>query len=265
MKPRDVYNAPCLTIDHDLWSLEEFFDGIELWTLDRDKLDAQTRITVKTHFDPYIDGERGASLYSVYLDMHPVMICKNAGRPDREHSGRFITDKERFKELLQFLRSMGPPEDVEVFELDNDIPDLDVIYTFRLTPKSLGPIPDARHRFASWLKDWSCNWSWPYPASFPGWKGLNHPENPNPTLADKQVLRWTRIQEQAERLLAIDPSAVKIAALAKNTHGTDQIIAEMKNELSLLGDEQIYDISDEQVKALVARLKSIRDGTDVSS
>jgi hypothetical protein len=236
MKPQDVYDAPFLRETREVYGLSEFLDGVDC---SNEGLDNQVRVNLRTHFSPYIDGTRHATMQSIWFDDKPVMIVKHGGRPDREHSHRYITDLPAYKEMVGYLKSMEEIEEYwveqEVFEADQDVEDLDRVYTYQIEPTDLGPIPHARYRFKQWLREWSSEHAWPYPASFPGWS-MKEPQKNRPTLVDKQGMRWPRIVQEAASLAKADPASSDIRSYAESygNAGDDAAIETMMQMLDSL-------------------------------
>lgn len=218
MRPSEIYQAPYLRTNRDLYPIRYFLDGIDT---SNDGLEKQDQVELRTHYDPYIDGDRNATLYSVWFQDYPVMVCKTGGRPDYEHYERYITNKDRFRQMLGYLKSLEQAEEQEIEDvcaLDQDIEGLDIVYGRRITLKDLGSIAHVRAQFVKSLEDWSSENAWPYPCSFP---------NSKPTLQDKQAVRWTRIREDAEHLIIDDPASFQaVEMIRQNIKGTDAIISE---------------------------------------
>lgn len=251
MKPRDVYDAPFLRENADIYPIRYFLDGIDG---ENEGLERQDRVIVREHFDPYIDGSRNASLYSVWFNPRrrerrkenpiskgaylPVFICKTGGRPDYEHYGRFITDKDYFIKMLSYLKSMEILEhrDLDdVVGIDDDVEGLDVVYCSRINKNDLGPIPHHREAFAKDLRRWSSLGGWPYPPIIGTEKGF--PKHGNITLEEKQIKRWERIQSDAKRLVDVDPDSGPILEWAQTEQGTDEIIERMSQHIKMLQEK----------------------------
>lgn len=214
MKPNDVYQAAFLSEATDLWSISYFLETTV--DLSDEVFDTQDQVTVRTHFNPYIDGTRHASLYSVWFRKQPVMICKGGGRPDYEHYAKYITNLDQYYEMIKYLKTLAgtkEPETQDLYAPDEEIDDLNIVYTFEVAPTDFGAIPHARTWFRRFLTEWFSAWAWPYDVQ---------------TLHDKQKVRWPRIQQEAQRLLRVDPSTAAIAKLTAETlTGSDDVIRQL--------------------------------------
>lgn len=87
------------------------------------------RIEIRYYKDFDFDGRRFWRLASVWLDGEPVMIIQNAGREGDDHHRRFITDPDRFNEMLGYIAgsccTFDPPERPknDLYELEEDLGD----------------------------------------------------------------------------------------------------------------------------------------------
>ncbi len=128
MKPSQIY-ALSTYKKVDLWSFVDHRDMIELtefvYQIDHDK---NTRIEVREHYYWCEDGRRSIVIDTVWLDHHPVMVLRAAGREGRDYCDRFITDARLFAEIVIYLRSIADVESPEVISADSDIKALDVFY-----------------------------------------------------------------------------------------------------------------------------------------
>ena len=204
MKPLDIYHSPFIKEDTEVYIVGQFLDGLDT---DNEGLEKQTRVKVRTHFNPYIDGTRHASLRSVWFDNHPVMITKSGGRPDSEYSHRYITDLPRYKEMVSYLKSLEELEEwrveEELFSADEEVEGLDKVYTFQVEVSDFGATANARQWFRKFLREWGANHSWPYPSSFPWWKWDDPATHRQPTLEERQQVRNELLAAQPEDFRAV--------------------------------------------------------------
>lgn len=256
MKPRDVYDAPYLRSSKDIYPISYFLDGIDSYN---DGLEKQDRVEIREHFNPYIDGTRNASLYSVWyaptaserprsaaLGLHPekqakflpVFICKTGGRPDYEHYARYITDQKLFLAMLIYLKSMEELEERDhddIVGIDDDLDDLNTVYCSRINKNDLGPIPHHREAFAKDLRRWGSEMGWPYAPFLGKIDGVF--KHGTITLEEKQRQRWKRLQSDAMRLVEVDPECSVVFDLAQAAHGTDEIIEKMMSHIKSLQEK----------------------------
>lgn len=94
-------------------------DGIEMQLYGRlpKKLEEDGRLKVVCLFSKNFDGERGASMHTLWFDGKPVAIVKNSGRGGDEDSHRWITDPVQFTALCTYLwmvleAGSGPDSDI---------------------------------------------------------------------------------------------------------------------------------------------------------
>lgn len=116
----------------DLWELSGCYYShvpeVDLSQIDHAQV---TRVTLKRHGYYREDGQRYWSLASVWLDGHPVMLVQNAGREGDDHAARFITDQERYGQLVGYLVSLQRREAYErgsFIDPDEDQPALTEFY-----------------------------------------------------------------------------------------------------------------------------------------
>ena len=231
MKPNDIYNAPFISETTELCCISEFVDYADVTN---SGVEDQTRITVRKHFNPYIDGTRSATLYSVWYDGLPVMVCMNGGRPDREYSHRFITNEPLYCSMLVYIQSLcilEYREAEDVVDPNQDIAQLDRVYTFSINVNDLGRIPHERYHFLHhWLIPYHYEGGWPYGSII----GVNEKgttvTRQQLSLEEKKRQRWERIQTGAKRLAEHDPEAKPLLELAEG-EPNDEAVTKMRQFL----------------------------------
>jgi hypothetical protein len=106
--------------------LEQHFKEV---TLDWCEWSKNTRLTVKYYIHSCFDGERGLSLYSVWLDNQPFMLCQDAGRGNQDYNTQYITDREVYQQALNYLLTLTPTqEEPVIYPPEKNIADLDQYY-----------------------------------------------------------------------------------------------------------------------------------------
>lgn len=122
----DIYAAPVIREEKGIYLLTGcWFNNLPELPNDFDP--DQDRVKVKVHYDPYIDGERCCTVGSVWFDGVPVMAFRHAGRSGHDEYDRFIGDKVRFSQMVDFLRSLLTVEEAEeVEEIDPSKPLLEL-------------------------------------------------------------------------------------------------------------------------------------------
>ena len=122
MKPRTVYESTFIRRSHELYPVGSFLDGVDV---SNPGLDEQNRVEWRTHYDPYIDGTRNATLYSVWFRHHdrgdwiPVLLCKTGGRPDYEYYARYITNHALYGVMCAYLKNLEIRDEQEA-ELERE-------------------------------------------------------------------------------------------------------------------------------------------------
>lgn len=117
--------APFIDIQYD--------ENIKKELLKQDKIE----IHVYKHYD--FDGRRFWRLSAVKFENDFVMIIQNAGREGDDHSERFITNIDKFKEMIKYIRNLINNIDFyddvikkDFIELDEEIPSLCDFYGNKL-------------------------------------------------------------------------------------------------------------------------------------
>lgn len=123
------------TNDIDVLFEKDHLNGMEFpylrWEVQSKVIEANKRVTIKYLKEHCYDGRRVWELATVWLDGSPVMIIQNAGREGDDHSERYITDKEKFLEMCNYLLSLIHIEDpvqVDAINPDEELSDLTYFY-----------------------------------------------------------------------------------------------------------------------------------------
>lgn len=140
MKPDELYKRTPERIDSGIECLKGFYyDHLPeigwLETFDADFVDHQKRVTI--HYYKYWrhDGRRIWLLAGVFFDDMPVMIIQNAGREGDDYSGRFITNKALYNDMVKYIVSLmdfSKSDDKDLIDPDTDIPSLTTFYGYSL-------------------------------------------------------------------------------------------------------------------------------------
>ena len=64
------------------------------------------KIEVQIYKDFDFDGRRFWRLASIWFEGEPVMIIRNAGREGDDHASRFVTDRERYIQMVSHILSL---------------------------------------------------------------------------------------------------------------------------------------------------------------
>jgi len=204
MKLNEIYQSPSIRETPDIYPVEGLLYEINVDDIDTEN---QSRVILKNHIDPYIDGDRGFAYYSVWFDEKPVMLCRVAGWKSGD-SDRFITDKPHYLTMLTYLLTLQRPEEseIEVHDPDVEIEALSEFYTFRnITLKDVGIIPNRRYWFRRFLYYWDGEHSWPYCGGLVGPSTFY--DIKSDSMENRNEIRWLRIKEELTKLLEIDPEA----------------------------------------------------------
>lgn len=138
MTPNELYKRTPESIDNDI----NIFSGCyynflpEIEELENcwfdDKEICQNRIQINYYKDFDFDGRRFWRLCAIKFDDEFVMIIQNAGREGDDHTGRFITNKYRYYEMVHYVKRLMPAgEDVseeDIVDANKDIKTLDKFY-----------------------------------------------------------------------------------------------------------------------------------------
>lgn len=132
MTPNELYDRIPDKSSYDLNDLSVGSYGRQLYEIDElgcgywfpDIKQTDIEIRIYKFFD--FDGRRFWKLQSVYYKGNPVMIMRNAGREGDDHCSRFITDKERFKQLIcqvkqHILETSDDEEISDIVDGDDDV------------------------------------------------------------------------------------------------------------------------------------------------
>lgn len=122
----DIYAAPVIREEKGIYLLTRNRCN-NLPELPDDFDPEQDRVKIKIHYDPPIDGSRCCTVGSVWFDDSPVMVFRHAGRSGHDEYDRFVSDKARFSQMVDFLRSLLTLEEAnEVEEIDPSKPLLEL-------------------------------------------------------------------------------------------------------------------------------------------
>lgn len=103
-----------------------------------DQESKNTRIEIMIYKDPYIDGRRIWRVCAAFFDGKPVMAFQNGGREGTDHHRCFITNVERYNEMVKYIIALYAPltaEDVSEFSETEEIPVLGNFYDSNLDDK----------------------------------------------------------------------------------------------------------------------------------
>jgi len=133
MKPQDIYNTPPIKTSFDLHPLLDNWHPHLASHLTESELDPakpNTRIEIKIHYDPYIDGNRCCTVGSAWFDNKPVMIFRHGGRSGHDAGDECVTDLPAYLEMLAYLESLRKVDDsaLDIRAPDEDVPELNEFY-----------------------------------------------------------------------------------------------------------------------------------------
>jgi len=125
MKPNEVYNWTPITTTKELSDIDDFLGDVPSYDSDKNE-----KIEIKYYVTQEIDLGRGFYFCSVWFDEKPVMICETAGRGGRDYQNHFITDKKRYREMQDYVRTVLCDDyDSSLFDCDPD-DDIDELGSF---------------------------------------------------------------------------------------------------------------------------------------
>lgn len=143
MTPRELYEITPESTTYDINIAFEYFRGSHFpevcdssYYFSEQELSKNNRITIKIYKDVNLDERRIWRLMSAWLDNHPVMVMQNAGREGDDHIRRFITDIDRYNEMVEFIAismmNLTLTSIPDVVDIDTDIEDLTEFYDMKL-------------------------------------------------------------------------------------------------------------------------------------
>lgn len=129
MTPNELYKRTPERIDQNLYVLYGcYYNHIpEIEEFDNSfGFDFETNDRVEIHFykDFDFDGRRFWRLASVKMDGEFVMIIQNAGREGDDYVDRFITNPTKYKEMVEYIKSLIVTEYEDLSEehvVDGDV------------------------------------------------------------------------------------------------------------------------------------------------
>lgn len=134
MKAIDIYSLKPKKVTKELDELKGFYADL-LPEIDSDDLrsidDKNEKVEIQYYVDYSFDGRRTWTLASVWFDSYPVMIIQRAGREGDDHYKRFITSKDNFTSMVQYIRSLitlVKDDYLDVIDENEDRKDLEMFY-----------------------------------------------------------------------------------------------------------------------------------------
>ena len=138
MKPSEIYAREPEEISYNIHQICGFacnhVPELDCFYFDWDKLSENTRVEVRCYKHIQIDHRRYWNVSGVFFDGEPVMIIQNAGREGTDHASRFITDKDRYFKMIEYLRTFIQEDDEisDVVSADDDVKGLGKFYGYSL-------------------------------------------------------------------------------------------------------------------------------------
>lgn len=134
MKPIELYNRKTFEKTKELGYLKGFYYNHipeiedELWGLNNENVE------IKYYKDHSFDGRRVWVLASVWYENEPVMIIQNAGREGDDHRKRFVTNKELYIKMVQYIMNLLlVDKDIDdICDENDDISGLASFYGYKL-------------------------------------------------------------------------------------------------------------------------------------
>lgn len=102
--PADIYAMEAESITSDVYGmLDDHVNEYSPYDLDCDAIEKDGKLQIKTIKYHNYDGRRDWDLRTVWFDGNPVMIIQNAGREGDDHKARYITSKDYYIKMVQYL------------------------------------------------------------------------------------------------------------------------------------------------------------------
>lgn len=131
MTPNQIYALEPAQVKTCLYSLCDLLKDVDRYDID---WDLNGRVEARYYADHSFDGERCWSLYSLWFDDKPFMVCQEAGRGGRDHRDCFITDLDTCRAAEEYLRTLGRAGDGrQAVSPDEDAPALTSFYGCELS------------------------------------------------------------------------------------------------------------------------------------
>ncbi len=127
MTPREIYNLVPIRTSKGIYLLEKHFEDINFIAIKQE----EGPIEVKYYANHSFDGERVWTMFSLWLNDKPFMICQEAGRGGRDYIKSFITDEQTYLRACDELRKLYKNK-VDIFSSDENNVDLTEFYGCKL-------------------------------------------------------------------------------------------------------------------------------------
>lgn len=133
MTIKDIYALKPTKITHTLYEVNRHFPNVDFYNIEEE---TSTRLEIRYYADECFDGERGWSMFSLYFDGKPFMLCQEAGRGNQDFTNQHISDRATYDEFVAYLHSLyapDPKQDEDIVGLDEDLPCLTEFYNHQLS------------------------------------------------------------------------------------------------------------------------------------
>ncbi len=125
MKINDLLKLNPINKTKDIYPLLRFLPELPGWV--EEIVDNNTQVELHQLIYQNIDGRRIVDVSAVYYNDSPVMIYRRAGREGDDFEDSYVVNRCLYHEMINYLFSLIQ-SDVEVYNLDEDIPSLDELY-----------------------------------------------------------------------------------------------------------------------------------------
>lgn len=129
MKPSELYKLAPQKVDFDIGGINHrHLPEIDEMSLPWEDPNRRVENRSIKYFN--FDGRRFWELAAIWFDGNPIMVTQNAGREGDDHSARFITNPEGYRQMISYLRSLTKTneDNHDVVNVEDDIPDLTSFY-----------------------------------------------------------------------------------------------------------------------------------------
>jgi hypothetical protein len=130
MKPKDLYALTPVLVERDIYPLNDFVHAMSYGDFAEDFEDKNERIELRYYARHMYDDRRCWTLFSVWFDGKPVMICQKAGREGGDYQHHFVTDIDAYRAMEEYILSavVRDPELNPTLEPDEDNENVDSFY-----------------------------------------------------------------------------------------------------------------------------------------
>lgn len=113
--PQELYNLKPVRTHNFLHHFVSVHmrEEIDSFDLDSDAIENDAQVELRVIADRCPDGRRTWTLETVWFKGFPVMVVNSSGRDGDEYHSRWVTDLERFMEMITYMKTFMTNHEVE--------------------------------------------------------------------------------------------------------------------------------------------------------